>query len=128
MTAADDALVSRLQDIIDSDSRAVSEKYFEWIESTLSDTDWDAFEAALERGDFARAADLVHWDEFDIADEITATMNAASEAENARADLDGGICTIDEARARRGFPALDPKTRAILYEERRALRGVDVGA
>ena len=81
MTAADDALVSRLQDIIDSDSRAVSEKYFAWIESTLSDTDWDAFESALERGDFARAADLVHWDEFDIADEITATMNAASEAE-----------------------------------------------
>jgi hypothetical protein len=81
MTAADDALVSRLQEIIDSDSRAVSEKYFEWIESTLSDTDWDAFELALERGDFSRAADLVHWDEFDIQDEITATMNAASEAE-----------------------------------------------
>lgn len=81
MTAADDALVSRLQEIIDSDSRAVSEKYFEWIESTLSATDWDAFESALERGDFSRAADLVHWDEFDIQDEITATMNAASEAE-----------------------------------------------
>ena len=69
---------------------------------------------------------------FDLRMELAwwswAPADQKAEAENARADLDGGICTIDEARARRGLPALDPKTRAILYEERRALRGVDVGA
>ena len=82
MATSDDALRSRLEEIIDSDSRAVSEKYFEWIESTLSETDWDAFESALERGDFGRASDLVHWDEFDISDEIKATMEKAAEAES----------------------------------------------
>jgi hypothetical protein len=57
-----------------------------------------------------------------------APADQKAEAENARADLTNGLCTIDEARAKRGLPALDKKTRAILYEERRALRGVDVGA
>ena len=77
-------------------------------------------------------SDWLEWNGFDLRMEFDwwswAPADQEPEAKNAREDLAGGVCTIDEARSRRGLPALDDATRARLYEERKALRGVDVGA
>ncbi|MGB3944750.1 MAG: hypothetical protein WBK88_08175, partial [Methanothrix sp.] len=50
------------------------------IESTLSKTDWDAFELALERGDWSRAADLVQWERLDLDPLLRDTLEKAAEA------------------------------------------------
>jgi len=79
MTATDD-LVSRLEGILDGGSRNISERYFEWIETTLSQTDWAKFETALDLGDFAHAAELIQWDKFDIEAELLNSFGKAADA------------------------------------------------
>jgi hypothetical protein len=68
-----------LQRIIDDGSRKVSEAYFHWIESTLSETDWTLFEDALERGEFDRAADLIKWDDLYIDEELQVALGKAAQ-------------------------------------------------
>ena len=60
MTHTDD-----LQRIIDSGAKDISANFFDFVESTLSATDWDLFEQYIETGHWNHAADLIEWADYD---------------------------------------------------------------
>jgi Phage Mu protein F like protein. len=71
--------VDDLQRIIDKHSPQIGDQFFTWIADTLSDTDWDLFEAAIDSGDFSMASRLVQWSDYDPSALIGDTLGAAGQ-------------------------------------------------
>lgn len=73
MTHSDD-----LQKIIDESSDEISKNFFDWVEGTLSATDWRKFETAIESGNFSQAADLIEWSDYAPGAVVGAALGAAA--------------------------------------------------
>ncbi len=67
-----------LQKIIDESADEISKNFFDWVEGTLSATDWRIFETAIEAGNFSQAADLIEWQDYAPEAAIGAALGAAA--------------------------------------------------
>jgi len=67
-----------LQRIIDSGAKDISSNFFDFVESTLSATDWDLFEQYIETGNFDYAAELIQWSDYAPGAAIGGVLGAAA--------------------------------------------------
>ncbi len=73
MTRPDD-----LPRIMRQSEPAIAEDFMAYVAGTLEATDWDEFLSAMERGDFASAANLIEWADYTPEAGIVAAFGAAA--------------------------------------------------